>query len=61
MKFAYINVKQTTLKCNFFYAIMSYNVFIHYDVVNNTFEEKMSIIKNRIKRIQNVHEALTKQ
>ncbi len=35
-KFVYINTKQSTLGCSFFYAMTEYNSFIHYNVKNNT-------------------------
>jgi len=34
-EFVYINAKQFTLKCSFFYMMTEYNSFIHYDIKNN--------------------------
>ncbi len=62
MKFIYINVKQATLKCSFFFIMTEYNVFIHYNVKNNlnVWEEEVSVIKNKIKMLYNVKETLLK-
>jgi len=43
--------KQMTLKCNLFYVMMNYNVFIHYDVENNVLKEKIFTVKNKVKKL----------
>jgi len=60
-KFAYINTKQSTLKCSFFYVMTEYNAFIHYNIENNIWEEKMPAAKNRVKQLHKAHEKLLKQ
>jgi len=50
-----------TLKCNSFYVMISYNVFIHYDVENNISEEKILAVKNRVKKLHVNREVLLKQ
>ncbi len=60
-KFVYINTKQFTLKCSFFYVMTGYNAFIHYNIENNIWEEEMSAAKNRVKQLHEAHEKLLKQ
>jgi len=38
--------------------MMNYNVFIHYDVENNILKEKISAVKNRVKKLYNNSETL---
>jgi len=37
-----------------------YNVFIHYNIENNVWEEEVSVIKDRVKMLHNVKETLLK-
>ncbi len=60
VKFAYINATQSTLRCSLFYVMTEYNAFIHYDINNNTWEEEVSVIKNRVKQLHEAHEKLLK-
>jgi hypothetical protein len=60
-KFAYINTKQSTLKCSFFYVMTEYNAFIHYNIENNIWEEEVPAAKNRVKQLHKAHEKLLKQ
>ncbi len=59
-KFAYINTKQSTLGCSFFYTMTEYNAFIHYNIENNIWEEEVSAVKNRGKQLHKAHEKLSK-
>ncbi len=38
-----------------------YNAFIHYDIENNTWEEEVLTVKNRVKQLHKAHEKLLKQ
>ncbi len=60
-KFAYINTKQSTLKCSFFYMMTEYNAFIHYDVENNVWKEEVLTTKNKVKQLHEACEKLLKQ
>jgi len=60
IEFIYINTKQVTLKCSSFYIMISYNAFIHYDVENNIWEEKISAVKNKVKKLYIDRETLLK-
>jgi len=60
-KFAYINAKQSTLKCSFFYAMTEYNAFIHYNIENNVWEEEVPTAKDRVKQLHKAYEKLLKQ
>ncbi len=60
-KFAYINTKQSTLRCSLFYIMTGYNAFIHYDVENNTWEKEMPAVRDRVKQLHKAHEKLLKQ
>ncbi len=59
-KFVYINTKQSTLGCSFFYTMTEYNSFIHYNIENNIWKEKMPAAKNRVKQLHKAHEKLLK-
>jgi len=61
IEFIYINAKQATLKCNSFYVMTDYNVFIYYDVENNILKEKILTVKNRIKKLHSDRKTLLKQ
>ncbi len=60
-EFAYINTKQSTLECSFFYTMTEYNSFIHYNIENNIWEEEVPTAKNRVKQLHKAHEKLLKQ
>ncbi len=60
-KFAYINTKQSTLRCSLFYVMTGYNAFIHYDIENNTWEKEVPAAKNRVKQLYKACEKLLKQ
>jgi len=60
-KFAYINTKQSTLGCSFFYTMTGYNSFIHYNIKNNIWEKEVFAAKNRVKQLHKAHEKLLKQ
>ncbi len=60
-KFAYINIKQSTLGCSFFYMMTEYNAFIHYNVENNIWEKEVPTVKNRVKQLHEACEKLLKQ
>ena len=60
MKFTYINVKQATLECSSFFALMRYNISIHYDVENNVFEGEILTAKKRIKKLHKIKEMMLK-
>jgi len=60
VKFVYINTKQFTLRCSFFYMMTEYNAFIYYDIENNVWEEEVSAAKNRVKQLHKAHEKLLK-
>ncbi len=38
-----------------------YNAFIHYNIENNVWEEKMSAVKDRVKQLHKACEKLLKQ
>ncbi len=59
-EFAYINTKQSTLKCSLFYTMTEYNSFIHYNIENNVWEEEVSAAKNRVKQLHKACEKLLK-
>ncbi len=60
-KFAYINTKQSTLGCSFFYMMTEYNAFIHYNIKNNIWEEEVPTATDRVKQLHKAHEKLLKQ
>ena len=60
-KFAYINAKQSRLECSSFYMMTGYNTSIHYDIEDNTWEEKVPAAKNRVKQLHEAHKKLSKQ
>ena len=60
-EFAYINAKQSTLKCSPFYMMTGYNASIHYDIENNAWEGKVPTAKNRVKQLHEAHKKLSKQ
>jgi len=59
-EFAYINAKQSTLGCSFFYTMTGYNAFIYYNIENNIWEEEMPAAKNRVKQLHEACEKLLK-
>ena len=59
-EFAYINVKQATLECSSFFALMKYNTSIHYDVEDNTLKGEVSAAKKRIKKLHEIKETMLK-
>jgi hypothetical protein len=57
-EFAYINTKQSTLRCSLFYTMTEYNAFIHYNIENNIWEEEVPAAKNRVKQLQSSWKAI---
>jgi len=41
--------------------MMSYNVFIHYDVENNILKKKILTVKNRVKKLYSNRKTLLRQ
>jgi len=60
-EFVYINAKQSTLRCSSFYMMTGYNTSIHYNIEDNTWEEKVLTIKNRVKQLHEARKKLSKQ
>ena len=60
VKFAYINMKQATLECSSFFALMGYNISIHYDIENNTLEGEVPAAKERIKKLHKIRQMMLK-
>ena len=56
-EFAYQNRMQTLIEYNLFYTIYNYHFTIHY-IENNSRKEKMSAVKEQIKWIHKIREAL---
>ena len=50
-----------TLKCSFFYVMMSYNVSIHYNIENNIWKKKIFTAKDKVKKLNETQKALSKQ
>ena len=59
-EFTYINMKQATLECSSFFALMRYNISIHYDVENNTLKEEIFTAKKRIKKLYKIKKMMLK-
>ena len=60
VKFTYINTKQATLECSSFFALMRYNISIHYNVEDNVLKGEVPTAKKRIKKLHKIREMMLK-